>query len=84
MKSLKALSQWGYFLKFDILGLKNLSILKKACNLAGMKHQDLLNVDVDDSKVYNKINSEKLLKGIFQFDTFVGKRLFLNMKPKNF
>lgn len=79
----KELSQLNV-LKLDILGLKNLSVLKKACDFAGIKYQDLLNIDPDDEKVYNKINSQKLLKGIFQFDTYVGKRLFLNMKPQRF
>lgn len=79
----KELSQLNV-LKLDILGLKNLSILKKACKLAGITYQSLLEVDVNDQKVYDKINNEKLLKGIFQFDTHVGKRLFINMKPQNF
>lgn len=79
----KELSQLN-FLKLDILGLKTLSIIKMACNLAGLKYQDLIKLDKNDFKVYELINKNKLICGIFQFDSSTGSWLYDHMKPKNF
>lgn len=79
----KELSQLNV-LKLDILGLKTLSMLKKACELAGFHYKDLLNTDENDTMVYQKIGEAELMKGIFQFDSNTGTWLFKHMKPQCF
>lgn len=79
----KELSQLN-FLKLDILGLKTLSIIKLACQLAKIDYRKLISLDVNDSKVYKLINDNKLISGIFQFDSSTGSWLFNHMKPQNF
>lgn len=79
----KELSQLNV-LKMDILGLKNLSILKKACQLAGLDYKKLKELPLDDRDTYEVISKNKLIKGIFQFDSSTGSYLFNLMKPKNF
>lgn len=79
----KELSQLN-FLKLDILGLKTLSILKLACKMAGMNYRDLLKINVADPDVYKFINQNKLITGIFQFDSNTGSWLFNHMQPQTF
>lgn len=91
----KELSQLNV-LKLDILGLKTLSILKRACELADIHYNDLLDVDLDNEEVYNmiyenissdekkRINGYKRIKGIFQFDSSTGYGLYAVLKPERF
>lgn len=79
----KELSQLNV-LKLDILGLKTLSIIKKACALAGIDYRNLTKIDMNEKVVYDVINKGRLIKGIFQFDSNTGAWLFNHMKPENF
>jgi DNA polymerase-3 subunit alpha len=79
----KELSQLNV-LKLDILGLKTLSMLKKACAFAGFSYRDLPTEDLEDKEVYETINDLELLSGVFQFDSHAGSRWFKKMKPQCF
>lgn len=71
-------------LKLDILGLKTLSIIKKACKLIGEDYKNLMNLNITDHQVYDNIADNGLIKGIFQFDSNTGSWLYNFMKPRNF
>lgn len=54
--------------KMDALGLRTLSILQDACDMAGIKAQDLYDLDWEDQKVYAEIFNKDRVTGIFQFE----------------
>lgn len=54
--------------KMDALGLRTLSILQDACDLAGIKPESLYNLDWEDTKVYEQIFNKDRVTGIFQFE----------------
>lgn len=54
-------------LKADLLGLTNLSVFKEACLQAGLPHDYLLSVPLDDPKVFQVLNSGKF-NGVFQLE----------------
>lgn len=54
-------------LKIDCLGLRTLSILEEAANLAGFDYHDYYKMPLDDEKTFEIFN-EMRLSGIFQFE----------------
>ena len=61
------------FLKFDILGLKNLSVLRIACELIKARHSidlDINNLEPDDADVFEMIRKGNTM-GIFQLESKV-------------
>lgn len=52
--------------KYDILGLKNIEIIKDSCDLIGVKYPLSHEVNWNDSKVWNDIVASNV--GIFQFE----------------
>lgn len=54
------------FVKFDILGLKCVGVIKQACDLAGISYPRAHEVDWNDEKVWN--NMIQCPVGVFQFE----------------
>lgn len=67
--------------KYDILGLKNVEILKDACEYAGIPYPKSNEVNWEDEKVW-----EDMLRcpnGIFQFEGDYAFQMLCQFKPKN-
>lgn len=66
------------FVKLDLLGLDNIEIINKTCELAGINRLTPDNIDVEDIDVWNSIAENNL--GIFQMESSFAadyiKRLF--------
>jgi len=74
------------FLKIDLLGLKNLTLIKKAVDLIKKNHGIALNIDLlplDDSKTYELIQAGKT-SGVFQLESSGLKDVLRKLKPSNF
>jgi DNA polymerase-3 subunit alpha len=52
--------------KYDILGLKNLGVIKKTCEYANIPYPKSYEIDWDDQKVYDDMVKSPI--GIFQFE----------------
>lgn len=71
-------------LKFDFLGLRNLTVIRDCVNSI-KKHQPdfvLDNIPVDDTGVY-KMMSQGETTGVFQFESAGMRRVLMQMKPRN-
>ncbi len=53
--------------KYDILGLKSISVINDACNLAGIKYPLSYEINWEDENVYNEIKLSPV--GIFQYES---------------
>ncbi len=74
------------FLKFDILGLSNLTIIANCLYLVNKAHNLNLkfeDIPIDDQKIYELLD-KGFLMGLFQIDANKGKEITLIIKPKNF
>ena len=74
------------FLKIDLLGLKNLTLIKKAVNLIKKNHGVVLNIDLlplKDSKTYELIQAGKT-SGVFQLESSGLKDVLRKLKPTCF
>lgn len=68
-------------IKFDILGLKALTILKETCELISKRHGrdiDLMKIPMDDKEVY-KMLSRGETKGVFQCSAAPYTRMLIEM-----
>ncbi len=54
-------------LKIDALGLRTLTVLQDACEVAGIDYHDLYSLPLDDQEAFDVLNGEKYA-GIFQFE----------------
>ena len=54
-------------LKIDALGLRTLTVLQDACDVAGLDYHVLYSLSLDDEEAYDVLNTEKYA-GIFQFE----------------
>lgn len=71
-------------LKFDLLGLKTLDVIKETVDLIKERHNinvDIANIDVNDSGIY-KLLEDCHVAGIFQFDGSAANFL-PKVKPQN-
>lgn len=66
--------------KFDILGLKNIQIIKETCDLVNIKYPLSHEIDWNDEKVWSDILISKV--GIFQFESDFGYTLLKQFKPR--
>ncbi len=74
------------FLKIDLLGLKNLTLIKKAVGLIKKNHGVQLNVDLlplKDQKTFELIQAGKT-SGVFQLESSGLKDVLRKLKPTNF
>ena len=74
-------------IKFDILGLRTLTIIDKAIKTISKKSKDIefdfQNKELDDNKVF-KLLQNKLTTGVFQLESFGMKRYMGKLKPDCF
>ncbi len=68
-------------LKFDFLGLKNISVIHDVCRRLKIDPDD---IDIHDQCIYDFLANPKHLYGIFQFESFAQGEMAKKIKPKNF
>ena len=73
-------------MKFDILGLKNLSVLRIACELIKARHSidlDINNLEPDDADVFEMIRKGNTM-GIFQIESPGMTQVFTGLDKVDF
>jgi DNA polymerase-3 subunit alpha len=68
-------------LKIDFLGLRNLDVIDKACQLAGVG--DIGSIPLDDRKTYEMLARGEAI-GVFQFEGSGMREALRQVKPTNF
>ena len=75
------------FVKFDFLGLKTLTVIKKAKDFIRLNNEDIDNeistADLNDPKIYELL-SKGLTRGIFQIESSGMKDVLKNLKADKF
>lgn len=66
--------------KFDILGLKTLSVIKEACRLAGIEVKD---IDINHPSIYAALQILEAPHGIFQIEADSQFAACKKLKPEN-
>lgn len=69
--------------KMDFLGLSTMSVLWACCKYLGMDNEELYNLPIDDSLVYEGFRNNDVV-GVFQFDGRAMRYVCGSMKPDNF
>ena len=72
-------------LKMDILGLRNLTVIRDACNIIVKSNPtfDIETIPFDDPATYNLLSTGESI-GIFQCESPGMRRLIVDLKPKCF
>ncbi len=73
-------------LKMDILGLKNLTIIKKTIDLVRASHGDEIDInaiDITDKKVFQLLSKGET-DGVFQFESDGMRKYLIELKPNCF
>ncbi len=71
------------FLKFDLLGLKTLNLLKKICSRVGLTYKDLTKISMEDEKTIEGFKKSDIV-GIFQYEGRTASSLIGHIKPDCF
>ncbi len=82
---MKAVEKVG-LTKFDLLGLRNLTVMKGACDIVrkrGGVPPDLAHLNLTDEKTYQLLSSAQTI-GVFQLESSGMKDLLLRLKPACF
>lgn len=82
---MKAVDKIG-LVKFDLLGLKNLTIIRHTQELIQKEHNEVLDLEqipLDDQKTYELLSSGDTT-GVFQLESPGMKELLIKMKPQTF
>lgn len=82
---MKAAERIG-LIKFDFLGLRNLTVMKETCDIIGKgggTPPDLANLDLTDKKTFELLASARTT-GVFQLESSGMKDLLLRLKPACF
>jgi DNA-directed DNA polymerase III PolC len=66
--------------KFDILGLRTLSVVHNCCNRLGI---DPNTIPIDDSNSYNLFTQDLLPHGLFQIEAHTNFKVCKKIKPNN-
>ena len=66
--------------KFDILGLKTLTVLKEASRLTGV---ELNSIDLTDKSLYKNFNNLECPQGLFQIEADTNFGVCKKIKPRN-
>ena len=71
--------------KFDLLGLKTLTVIKKTLSLLKLKkiHLDIHKIKLDDLKIFELLSSGHTV-GLFQLESAGMRDALVNMKPNKF
>lgn len=67
-------------IKYDVLGLKNLEVIKDCCSLAGIQYPKSHTIDWSDTGVWDDMIASSV--GIFQFEGEYAFRLLQEFKPQ--
>src|SRR5690606_7861480 len=74
-----------FLVKFDILKLDTMGLIKKAMENAGIWGEvDIEDINLNDPLVYEKVYNSLSLSGIFQVESDGMKNVIQEMKPDNF
>lgn len=65
--------------KFDILGLKTLTVLRDACNQTGVNLDD---INIDDPEIYSNFQNLESGQGLFQIEADTNFEVCRKIKPK--
>ena len=66
--------------KFDILGLRTLSVIYDTCDQLGISSED---IDLSDPKIYKPLENLESPHGLFQIEAHTNYRVCRKIKPKN-
>ncbi len=66
--------------KFDILGLRTLSVIQDVCQQVGL---DILSVNLRDEEIYSSLQNLIAPQGLFQIEADTNFRVAQKVKPKN-
>ena len=66
--------------KYDILGLKNIQIIRECCELAGIKYPKSHELNWNDQKVWEHITDSPV--GVFQFESTFAAQLLNKYQPR--
>lgn len=77
--AMKAIDSLNY-VKFDILGLKTVGIIKDACEYAGIPYPKAYKLNWNDKDVWDNMICSK--QGVFQFEGDYAHNLLKDFKPK--
>jgi DNA polymerase-3 subunit alpha len=66
--------------KFDILGLRTLSVVHDVCQQIGIKASD---IDINDTTIYAALQTIKAPSGLFQIEADTNFRVAQKVAPKN-
>ena len=66
--------------KFDILGLRTLSVIQDVCKQVGL---DILSVDLKSQDIYQNLQNLIAPQGLFQIEADTNFRVAQKVKPKN-
>jgi len=67
-------------IKLDILGLRGVSVVDDVCKSIGL---NLLDIDVNDSFIYQNLQELKTPHGLFQIEADTNFKVLKKVKPKN-
>jgi len=73
--------------KFDVLGLKTLSVIKRVLEITNQPIENFfvsLKKYFDNKEIFDKIYNQKKLVGVFMFDTQLARQVLSDYKVKNF
>ena len=66
--------------KLDILGLRGVSVVDKACELIGIKPSD---ININDPEIYQNLQEIVSFHGLFQIEADIASKVCAKVKPKN-
>lgn len=66
--------------KYDILGLKNIQIIRECCELAGIKYPKSHELNWEDQEVWKHITDSPV--GVFQFESSYAAQLLKKYQPR--
>ena len=69
-------------LKMDFLGLRTLTVIQNAAHMIGHKDDTLMDIDYNDSNVFDLISSGKT-EGIFQLESAGMRQFMKELKPQS-
>ncbi|MCH5267626.1 MAG: DNA polymerase III subunit alpha [Lachnospiraceae bacterium] len=69
-------------LKMDFLGLRTLTVIQNAAQMAGLEDDTLMNIPFDDKEVFELIGSGKT-EGVFQLESAGMKSFMKELRPEN-
>lgn len=66
--------------KLDVLGLRGVSVVDRACELIGITPKD---IDINDPEIYQNLQDLKAFHGLFQIEADLASKVCQEVKPKN-